>query len=94
MVLEISARPSLIEYGIFGEGYHISTYQKLESTIFSLMIGRHDGIRDPSPKIPYSIHTCKITYAVSKELNKVCYVLLSSFLVKVIQQFHCWPLFV
>ena len=28
-----------IEYGIFGEGSHISTNQKRESTVFSLLIG-------------------------------------------------------
>ena len=28
-----------IEYGIFGEGSHISTNQKRENTVFSLLIG-------------------------------------------------------
>ena len=31
--------PSLIEYEIFGEGSHISTNQRRESTVFSLLIG-------------------------------------------------------
>ena len=30
-----------IEYGIFGEGSQISTNQKRESTVFSLLIGRN-----------------------------------------------------
>ena len=30
-----------IEYGIFGEGFHILTNQKGESTVFSLVIGRN-----------------------------------------------------
>ena len=31
--------PMSIEYGIFGEGSHISINQKRESTVFSLLIG-------------------------------------------------------
>ena len=31
----------VIEYGIFGEGSHISTNQKLENGAFSLLIGRN-----------------------------------------------------
>ena len=31
----------VIEYGIFGEGSHISTNQKREITVFSLLIGRN-----------------------------------------------------
>ena len=39
-------------YGVFGEESQISSNQKRESTVFSILIGYK--IWDPSPKIPYS----------------------------------------